>query len=937
MKRFTLLLAMLCLVAPLPDAIAYAADPRPPSHEIPPGPLDDVLQALAAQSRVQLLYSPALVRNRHSQGLKGARSLPDALSRLLSEHGLTAVSVNPNTYLLQSTGKRANSAAAPVRQQQPAPASVAELASVEVTGTRIPRTSLELSFPVTVITAQDIERSGQRSLYELLGELPGFARHHPVAVAGEGRYYPTVVASSGSLYGLGPRGTLYLLDGRRIASFGLASSDLGGIVDLGRIPLAFIERIEILRAGASAVYGADAMAGTVNIILKKDPEDRVASSRLGVSQRGDALYREASALLGTRTRAGGSLMLGANLASQDELGGDRRAWHTNDRSRFGLQDDRPRIGFWDENDALVLPLPQCRAAGGDPASPYCRFDSAKFRTLQPGRLDKSLYARWEQPLGDTLSLHASGLHTRSRQELQFPPIIGVLPIPPSHPDYPGPPATSLYYVFQEVDPPRSLTDAATNDVSLGVEGSARGWHWSTGLSYSESRVHSTIDNVFLSAKVAEYVDDMRADGSDNSAVVRAMQGSVHPRGQSQIGTLEVTADRPLFEAYGVPAQFEIGASVRHARRRNAPDPLQVDGGLTLGTTSASPYDLRSRDSAVFAELALPLYRSLQADLAVRLDQHAGFRANVAPRLGLKWAPIPSLMVRASVGEGYRPPSLSDLRAPYREINDVVYMEATPELGPCIHVDPDYCEVEYGSGDNPHLRAEHSRNLTAGLSWTPTHAFSASLDGYRILRTDEFGIADASRHPSLFPEGLVRDADGVLYRANTLLANIGRSEARGWEFRSRYFARSARFGDFGFDLAAHHLDRFTTSSIVEPRPVEMAGHEVPRLTVLGNVRWQGERWAAALNVRHLGPAHAYRAGRTCPADNRAAGKCTNPPMTLLGLDASYSGPGGWSYSLAVSNLLDRSPRDYRAGTDGGYNAAVDDAYGRYFTLTTSYRF
>ena len=939
-RRLARLFVLAFLAIATQNANAGPTDsPAPSRYEIAPGTLEEALQALADQSNIQLLYSPMLVRGKHSPGLRGNHTLAAGLARLLAEHGLTAVAVNANTYLLRSAGNQARVASAIARQPETtSEASVTALATIDVTGTRIPQPSLELSVPMTVITADEIERSGQQTLYDLLSERPGLVSHHPVTVASEGRYYPTVVASGASLYSLGPRATLYLLNGKRIAPFGLASSDLGGILDLNGIPLSFIDRIEILRGGASAIYGADAMAGTINIILKKDYEGGEISSRSGVSQRGDAQSRQTSMIFGTRTPSGGNLLLAAVTSSQDELGGERRKWHTNDRSRFGLPDDRPFLGFATWDGVPLLSLPQCQAAGEDPDSPYCRFDSARYRTLQPGSRNRSLYVRWDQELGSSFSLYLSGLRTQSEQTLQHSPIRGVFPITPSHPDYSKAPigGSEVYYAFYEFGAPRNQSTSIANAVSVGLEGLAHGWNWNIALSRSENRVRTTINNVFLRANVQENINRFRIDGSDNTDVMNAMRGSLHPAGYYSVDTLEATSNRPLFDAFDASAQIVVGMAIHSARRRSIPDPLQVNDGVAFGSTDVEPYDLHDRNSALFAELNLPLHRTLQVDLAARIDRHHGFRSNTSPRFGIKWTPDRSILVRASLGQGYRAPSLNDARIPFDEITDTLYMRATPQLLPCILVGSNLCEVEYGVGDNPHLRAEFSRSLTLGVAWAPTHAFSVSLDGYRISRTDEFGIADAFSYPSLFPDGLVRDANGVLYRANRYLANIGKSESRGWELESNYLLRNDELGEFNFHLAAHYLSRYTTSNIIQPKAVEYAGHDTPKLTLLGNVQWRHGNWTTTLNVRHFGSSHAYAAGKTCPSENRAAGKCTNPAATLLGLNARYSSSEDWSYSLNVNNLLDRRPVDYRYYTSG-YNIAVDDVYGRYFTVSATYRF
>lgn len=939
-RRLACLFVLTFLAIATQNACAGPRDsPASSRYEIVPGTLDEALQAFANQSNIQLLYSPMLVRGKHSPGLRGDHTIAVGLARLLAEHGLTAASVNSNTYLLRSVKNQVRVASVLSRQTETtSEVSVTGLATVDVTGTHIPKSSLELSVPVTVITADEIERSGRQTLHDLLSERPGLVSHHPMTVASEGRYYPTVVASGASLYSLGPRATLYLLDGKRIAPFGLASSDLGGLIDLNSIPLSFVDRIEILRGGASAIYGADAMAGTINIILKKDHEGGEISTRFGASQQGDAQFRQTSMIFGTRTGSGGNLLLAATTSSQDELGGDRRGWHTNDRSRVGLPDDRPFLGFATWDDKPLLSLPQCQAAGENPDSPYCRFDSARYRTLQPGLRNRSLLVRWDQELSSSFSLYFSGLHGLSEQTLQYSPSRSFFPMTPSHPDYAKDPIpdADVYYPFYEFGSPRNHSTNILNHVSIGLEGLAGGWNWNVALSRSESRVRSAIDNVFLVAKVRENVNRIRIDGSDNTDVMNEMRASIRPTGSYSVDTLEATSNRPLFDAYGATAQVVVGMAIHSARRRSNPDPLQINNSISFGPAVIEPYDLRGRDSAIFAELDLPLHRTLQVDLAARLDHHRGFRSNTSPRFGFKWNPSQSFLVRGSFGQGYRAPSLNDARVPFEEATEILYMRITPQLLPCVQVGPDRCRVEYGVSDNPRLRAEFSRSLTLGVAWTPTPAFRATLDTYRVSRTDEFGIADAYRYPSLFPDGLVRDANGVLYRANRYLANIGKSETRGWEFESSYLLRNDELGEISFRLAAHYLSRYATSSIIEPKAVERAGHDTPKLTLLGDVRWQHGNWTTTLTMRHFGASYAYSAGQACPEANRYAGKCTNPAATLFGLNARYSNPEGWSYSLGINNLLDRRPVDYRYYT-GGYNIAVDDIYGRYFALAATYRF
>src|SRR5512143_648735 len=139
--------------------------------------------------------------------------------------------------------------------------SVARLEKVEVTGSHIPRTEVESALPVQIITREDIDRSGSTTVAEVMAKvsanLLGFSDIASFGSPG---------LSSVNLRGIGSGSTLVLLNGRRVANYAFD----GGAVDVNSIPLSAVERVEILKDGASAIYGADAIAGVVNFILRKN-------------------------------------------------------------------------------------------------------------------------------------------------------------------------------------------------------------------------------------------------------------------------------------------------------------------------------------------------------------------------------------------------------------------------------------------------------------------------------------------------------------------------------------------------------------------------------------------------------------------------------------------------------------------------------------------
>ena len=203
--------------------------------------------------------------------------------------------------------------------QQPATGETAEpgaMQRVQITGSRINLRQEQVSGvgPVTVIDADTIQRSGAISIETLLQRLPssaGTAGSQSSAYWTSNGYGTTQV----NLRGLGIDRTLVLLNGRRVVSGGTGANSA---VDLNMIPVAMIERIEVLKDGASAIYGADAVAGVVNIITKKAIDGVEASARYGKTERGDGAEKSADIVWGTKSERG-SLMGSLNYSESEAV------------------------------------------------------------------------------------------------------------------------------------------------------------------------------------------------------------------------------------------------------------------------------------------------------------------------------------------------------------------------------------------------------------------------------------------------------------------------------------------------------------------------------------------------------------------------------------------------------------------------------------------
>ena len=190
---------------------------------------------------------------------------------------------------------------------------------IVVTGSRIQRDDFNSASPVTVVSGQSILDQGLSNVGEALREQPAVTNDslNQSAILGGGGM--TTVA----LHNLGPRRVLILINGRRVAPFTDALANLG--TDLTFIPAAMVDRVEILRDGASAVYGSDAISGVVNVILKKDFDGVEVALHTGTSSEGDGNYTGASLTLGTIFERG-NLLFGAEYREQDAIKQVDRDW-----------------------------------------------------------------------------------------------------------------------------------------------------------------------------------------------------------------------------------------------------------------------------------------------------------------------------------------------------------------------------------------------------------------------------------------------------------------------------------------------------------------------------------------------------------------------------------------------------------------------------------
>jgi iron complex outermembrane receptor protein len=711
---------------------------------------------------------------------------------------------------------------------------------LEVTGTHIPRSDYQASSPIQVITREQIERSGATDVASLLREVPAMSGPSVQDFdAGTGFQRGS---QSASLHGMGPIATLVLVNGRRLAPapFADPNTSQGSSYNLNSIPLAAVERIEVLKDGASPIYGADAIAGVVNIILRSTHEGgQVSWSHWQSPHDFDAMnYRveqvSAIAGFGDLARDRHSVLLAAQW--------DKRYPQSVFESGSGVRNDDYRTATGrltasgaGANQSFPANLRRQTspgvfgAAGRLPSDDRCQVRSAveclwnNYEALDivSERERASLHAHASMArAGLTLFGEASF----SRAEASFPDnppglsaaappfwfnragdrLTYQLVLPAGHPDNPlvASPVGLLYRFADFGDVGYKVrTDWAR--ALAGASGEARGWSWETALQYVSAKRLETTDMFLSLPALRAAIADGAYRFSGNAPNARTVLESLHPtldnHGNSRLYSWDVKAAGELGRWFAGTALVALGAEVRREDMKIESDPRIVAGEII--PLPSSTVDGNRTVAAAFAELTLVPARDVEAQLAARFDHYSDFGSATTPKVGLKWAADESWVLRGTYSRGFRAPSLfqsttSDVQAFLTGQQDPL---RCPGGVAAAGASPDDCNRSVASlvRANHDIKPERSTSYTFGFVAALARELSVSASRWYVHQSDFINRLDPrivllnENNPSFTQGSVTRNPNPA-----TWLPGIPNSGPL------QYITRS--FGNFG-DLAASGID------------------------------------------------------------------------------------------------------------------------------------
>lgn len=704
-----------------------------------------------------------------------------------------------------------------------------QLQEVVVTGALIKRTDTETPSPVQVISAQDIQNTGYSNVSDVLRTLSA----NGAGTLNQGFGQAFAAGGSGiALRGLSVGNTLTLIDGQRMVAYPLSDDGERSFVDVSAIPINAVESIDILKDGASAVYGADAIAGVVNVKLKKTYVGAEMTAESGTSQRGDGTTEHVSGIwgMGDLQNDGYNFYVAVDWHHTDKILGANRdgAFTTTDWSSLpGGVNTQPgaagasSLAYPDSRTGyLVNPstgtvsayLPGCTAAlqsankctfafPGTLQSPTTQINLlSKFtKSLAGGwtaSLTGSVFDSGAQQIAATSFGHAfnnTGQESGSIVNITFSPgklastvVYPVLSLPASSALNPTGAAQNLVYSFPDIGPAQTTVDTLTYRLSGDVRGAVAGWDidGSVGVMYSSmtEKYFGLIEPGVAQADLnsGAYVPGV----STNGAALFAPVESAHP--SSTLGTLDVHGSHELFQMPGGPLSVALGGQYIH-KALNATNPPSVVSGVQEGTIA---FAVGSQDdSAAYLEIGGKILPQLEVTADERYDHYDTYGGSATPKFGIKYTPIEQFAVRGTWGRGFRAPSIAESATAGLAFGQGNTYDPALCPGGVANVKGTfnalcaYPAVGVNSS-NPKLRAVTSTNATFGFIFEPIKALNVSVDWYRIeLKNDIISASSAGSFytdaisivrgpPATLPQCTATTTGGVPCPTTTVATPVG---------------------------------------------------------------------------------------------------------------------------------------------------------------------
>lgn len=652
-----------------------------------------------------------------------------------------------------------------------------QLERVEITGSSIRRAAAETALPVTTITREEITRTGATTAQDLIGLLPssfgGTVVSNNVGATGG--------AATANLRALGSKYTLVLLNGRRIANFAFGNNP----VDLNSIPLSAVERVEVLRDGASSLYGADAVAGVINFILRKDyqgAEANYAEYKGDHGKGGNSSIITGLAGFGDLAKDRFNVIVSASREEVTALKAvDREFAKTAVRPDLGINKSSPRNGipnlnFTDTNGNSYVGVNPLRFGGCNSTefalvirnATQCGTDYARFIDLIPEQWRVNGTARGVFQLNEDNQIIAEVMQNRDRVQSFYSPAPYTVNMvyPTTGRFYPStitlPDGTKVTPTGPISGTWRTVAGGGRSDITetkmtralIGAKGTVAGWDYDTAVTYSKNQ-----GEIFFGPGQYSYakLTPLMNAGTINifgpqDATSKAALDSAQLTGRQQEASststeVDFRVSREIYQLSAGAVGLALGTNFRKEKLDQFSEPVLASGDVVGGNGPVPSVSSGRKVFGVFGEVVVPILKNLEANFAGRYDKYKNdfgtSFTSFSPKATLRYEVSKDLVLRGSVAKGYRAPTLYENLRPFTTGNNTSANWSDPIRCPggvpiTNTVNPvnkykDECEVQLDSatsGDR-NLKPEKSKQFSLGIAFSPIQDLTTSVDYWNV--------------------------------------------------------------------------------------------------------------------------------------------------------------------------------------------------------------
>lgn len=861
----------------------------------------------------------------------------------------------------------------------------AEVEEVIITGSRIKRKDLSSVGPVTVLDRKTIENTGLTNMESLLQRLPasaGFGGNQTAAYwVSNGWGTPQV-----NLRGLGINRTLVLLNGRRLVNGGTGANNA---VDLSMVPMAIVQKVEVLKDGASAIYGADAVAGVVNIITDDKFDGLAARAKYGVTEKGDGEEYLLDLTWGKSGERGGIVTTFSYQNNKPSPLADRVPCPLSSTSETECKGSSSTAGgraVYVDDDMNLVRINFNNEPGGKTWAPYDASlhgynYNVNFNAVNPiKRASFSSFGHYD--ITDNVSLFGELMFT-NRQSTQpaSPNTLKNFFIAADHPT--NPTGEDLGFERRrlvELGERIFLQETNTFRVVAGLKGQvADKWSWDAAVNWGRNTGIDTVTNVVNLERFSETLDTSICDtngvpcgdylgvGNVSQEVLDYLPFDMTDTGGNEQISVTANISGSLFALPAGDAVIAAGIEYREDKGWTQPDSFKVLG--IANSNAEEPISGKVKAKEVYAELNLPLLedvfavKSLETNLAIRHSDYDQFEGDTNYKIGLNWQIVDDLKVRGTYATAFRAPSVPELFGgisqgnltttdPCSGWNSLASSSNIYKNCQSAGVPVDY--VQLGNtiltdrGGNPDLSPEDARSFSVGLVWQPAYAdgLSVTVDYFDIKLTNAITSpsgsvklaqcyeSDNMSHAFCQPEHHYRNSvTGVVDYLSAQKTNAGTERMKGLDVGAVYAFSTADLQNT-IDVQFTYLKSYERVNFDGDEPFALDGFIGAGFG--GYPKWRGnasfntsaEAWAATYSIQYIGAGDDF-------FKTEGIGSHMGAVM-YHNIQGKYKISERLDLSVGIDNLWDKKAPRVASWTDGNTDTMTYGLAGRRAYLSLSFR-